>query len=108
MSDLDYITFPVGPLTANCIIVFQKESRRAAVIDPGGDAATIIREIKERDLKVEWIYATHGHFDHIMSAREVKDTCGGKTVIGEDDRFLWEAFAQQAEIFGIPIGWSLG
>lgn len=74
------------------------------MIDAGGDASTIISHIRERDLKLEWICATHGHLDHILAASELRTAFpGSRTVIGEDDRFLWDAFAQQAEIFGMPI-----
>lgn len=53
---LQYVTFPVGSLTTNCIIVFD-EKKRACVIDAGGDASRIIQELKERQLNPEWILA---------------------------------------------------
>ncbi|MCZ7585525.1 MAG: hypothetical protein M5R36_20480 [Deltaproteobacteria bacterium] len=39
-----------GPLMVNCYIVGCEETRRAAVIDPGGDAERILGVVKEADL----------------------------------------------------------
>ena len=34
---LRYLTFPVTPFQQNCSIVWDEESKQAAIIDPGGD-----------------------------------------------------------------------
>lgn len=36
-------TFPVGPLQCNCTIIGDAISKKALVVDPGGDAQVILR-----------------------------------------------------------------
>ncbi|KAI9029192.1 metallo-beta-lactamase family protein [Hyaloraphidium curvatum] len=104
VSDLAYETFPVGPLQCNCLLVYSKSTRRAVVIDAGGDADVIVRELRSRNLTPDAVLATHGHLDHILAAAEVKRAFPGcKTAIGKDDRFLWDALAEQARLFGLPM-----
>lgn len=62
----------VGPLQVNCYIVADEVSRRAIVIDPGGDAARIIARIRALDLTPERIVNTHCHFDHILAVDALK------------------------------------
>ncbi len=45
-------TFPVGPLQCNCTIIGDAVSKKALVVDPGGDAQTILRTLAELELKV--------------------------------------------------------
>jgi glyoxylase-like metal-dependent hydrolase (beta-lactamase superfamily II) len=54
----------VGPLQCNCYVVGDPASRRAIVIDPGGDASELASAIAEQSLTVTAIVATHAHFDH--------------------------------------------
>lgn len=48
------------------------------IVDPG-DAADVIREeCRKLELSPELILLTHGHFDHIMAAEELKKEWGIK------------------------------
>ncbi|MCK5044656.1 MBL fold metallo-hydrolase [Candidatus Parcubacteria bacterium] len=73
----------VGELATNCYLLTSR--KETAVIDPGGDAQAILKEIKE--LKVKYIILTHHHFDHVLAVEEVKAKTGAKVLIhrtGED------------------------
>lgn len=61
-------TFPVGPIQCNCSIIGDPVTKKALVVDPGGDADKIIALLKELDLKVVAIIHTHAHLDHILAA----------------------------------------
>ncbi len=58
---------PVGPLQANCYLVWDAE-RRACAIDPGGEPERLARLIEREKLTLEAILVTHGHFDHVGGA----------------------------------------
>ena len=58
----------------NCYLVYDHETKRAAVIDPGDGAGQIANMAVSLGLKPEAILLTHGHFDHIMAAKELKET----------------------------------
>ena len=55
----------VGPLQANCYVVYHNESLEAFIVDPGSDYKKISRFLKDNQLKLQGILLTHGHYDHI-------------------------------------------
>jgi hydroxyacylglutathione hydrolase len=66
-------TVTVTPFQQNCSLVFDEESRRAAVVDPGGDLDRIEGAIKQTGVVVEKILLTHGHIDHAGGAQELRE-----------------------------------
>ena len=70
-------TLLVGELKACCYIV-SSESGSAVVIDPGDEAGLILSAIKNLSVDVKYILLTHGHFDHISAAEEVRKQTGAK------------------------------
>lgn len=71
-----------GILNQNCYILDKDGS--AIVIDPGLDTKLILDKISQMKLGVEYVLLTHGHFDHIYSAKALKDL-GAKILISEVD-----------------------
>jgi hydroxyacylglutathione hydrolase len=57
--------FVLGPLETNTYVLLDKETRKAAVIDPAGEDAGLFRFLETNASGVEKILLTHGHFDHI-------------------------------------------
>ena len=49
---------PVTPFQQNCSILWCTETKRGAVIDPGGDIDQIISAIKKYDVEIEKILKT--------------------------------------------------
>jgi len=93
-------TFAVGAFQCNCSIVACGDTKEAIVVDPGGDHARILEVVRHYDLTVKWIVHTHAHLDHIYETRDVKEAAGGTVALHQGDQFLYDAFAQQAGMFG--------
>lgn len=55
---------PVGPIDANCVVLWNEPSA-AWIVDPGADADAIIGYCERHSLVPALIAFTHGHFDHI-------------------------------------------
>ena len=91
----------VGPLQVNCFIVADEKTREAVVIDPGDDAADILKLINENELKVKYLVNTHGHFDHIGANKAVKEATGAEILIHEADAPLMASAAMQSSAFGM-------
>ena len=62
----------VGPIATNCYILCDRESSRAAVIDPGFEAERILSALRETGCAAGCILLTHGHADHMSAARAVQ------------------------------------
>jgi len=94
---------PVTPLQQNCAILWDPDTKRGAVIDPGGDAAWVAERIAEHDVTVEHILLTHGHVDHAGGAAALKRLLGGVPILGPgiEDRFLLDDLPQSGQRFGI-------
>jgi glyoxylase-like metal-dependent hydrolase (beta-lactamase superfamily II) len=95
-------TIPVGINQTNCYIVGCEETRRGAVIDPGGDGKRIVREIEGADLDVAYVLVTHAHFDHIGGIARVVDATGAKLALHPNERPILEARGG-ASMWGIDV-----
>ncbi len=61
-----------GGLEENCYAVYDSESLRAAIIDPGEDGEKVIFEIEKDKLKPELLINTHSHYDHVLSDDQIR------------------------------------
>ncbi|MDR1401073.1 MAG: MBL fold metallo-hydrolase [Endomicrobium sp.] len=61
-----------GVLAENCYVIYDSESLRAVVIDPGEDGEKVIFELAKDKLKPEMIVNTHGHYDHVLSDDQIR------------------------------------
>ena len=68
---------PVTPFEQNCTLIWCEATKRAVVIDPGGDVPNIEEAIAQSGVTVEKIWLTHGHLDHAGGAAELKEKLGG-------------------------------
>jgi glyoxylase-like metal-dependent hydrolase (beta-lactamase superfamily II) len=96
-------TFPTGPLGCNCSLVVDPESKRAIVVDPGGDLEHIEARLSALGAKVEAIVHTHTHIDHVGATKGVQVGHGARACIHEGDRFLYEILPIQAAMIGVPL-----
>ena len=67
---------PVTPLQQNCTVVWCTATRKAAVIDPGGEVPRLLKAIADQGLTVEKIWITHGHTDHAGGTAALKAATG--------------------------------
>lgn len=105
MNNADIIveTIPVGPLQCNCTILGDLVSRKAIVVDPGGDAEILLERLVELNLQVERIIHTHAHLDHFLASGKMKEATGAKLALHREDLFLWDMLEDQCRMFGIPF-----
>ncbi|MFQ6840477.1 MAG: MBL fold metallo-hydrolase [Agathobaculum sp.] len=78
----------VGVVGTNCYIVYDENTREAAVIDPGDNAPSILKAVEQEKLSVKYVLLTHAHFDHILAAHEVLEATGAQYVVPEGDLWL--------------------
>lgn len=54
------------------------------IVDPGGNACGILDAAE--GIKIKYILLTHGHFDHIMAANEIKNATKAELLVPKGDR----------------------
>jgi hydroxyacylglutathione hydrolase len=81
-------SFVVGMLQTNCYLLGDEETRRAVVIDPGGDSKKIAERLKNLNLELSSILNTHAHFDHVMEAWLLRKQAGGEIIMSAVDEPL--------------------
>ncbi len=82
------VRIPADGYGANCWIIIDEDSGEFALIDPSptGDAFEeflLKRNLDKKNMK--YILLTHGHFDHITGADEIRDISGAPLAIHEAD-----------------------
>ncbi|WP_163336875.1 MBL fold metallo-hydrolase [Desulfopila sp. IMCC35008] len=86
---LDFLQVTVGVMGVCCYIVFCPNTKKAAVVDPGGDVDRILEVAKDNGLEIVKIIATHAHPDHVCGVRELKEATGAEIVIhAADEEFF--------------------
>ena len=75
----------VGSLGTNCYIAYCENTKKAVIIDPGGDAARILALVNRDGLAVEAIINTHGHADHVLANVKVQEGTGAPIWIHSAD-----------------------
>jgi hydroxyacylglutathione hydrolase len=66
----------VGPAEENAYLLGCPQTRKAVFIDPGGDAAHLLRLARKLKLEPIAILHTHGHADHIAGDNDLKKVLG--------------------------------
>ena len=83
--------YELGPIGTNCYVVrASRASTEAVVVDPGGDAADLQRELARLRASVEAILITHGHWDHLGGVADLAESTGAPVYMAEDERALLE------------------
>ena len=92
---------PVTAFQQNCSLIWDDE-KKAAIIDPGGEAEKLIKRIEELGLNLQVILLTHGHLDHVGAAEKLKQHFNVQ-IWGSNsqDDYWFKNLPQQSEKFGM-------
>lgn len=53
------------PYTTNCYLIGDEAEKVCALVDPGGSLEAVRAMVERSGLKLEKIFLTHGHYDHV-------------------------------------------
>lgn len=95
---------PVTAFQQNCSILWDSDTKEAVLIDAGGDAAILKKEVEDLGLKVKALWLTHGHLDHAGAVGELAETWK-IPVIGphKEDHFWLDMIQDVSARYGFPI-----
>jgi hydroxyacylglutathione hydrolase len=100
---MKFAILPVTPFQQNCSLIWCEATRRAALVDPGGDVEVLLAAVARAGVTLEKLLLTHGHIDHVGGALELSRRLG-LPIFGPhpDDAFLLDSLPAQAEMYGFP------
>lgn len=75
---------PVGPMANFVYLVVEEASREALVVDSGWETEPIERAARDAKARAKFAVATHEHFDHTSTLRDVAASLGAKVVAHEN------------------------
>lgn len=111
-------TFVCNMLHENCYLVYDEQSREAAVIDPGfyweEEKQQFAQFIDDNQLVIKYLLCTHLHFDHIFGTSFIADKYGVALSASLADTPWIDNFMSSVARFGIrpndtpcPVGCGL-
>ena len=71
-DNLKLISQTTGVIATNCYLLYDNQSREAALIDPGDTIPTLLEHIDSENLNLKYIFITHCHPDHIYGFHTMK------------------------------------
>jgi len=103
MAKLKILVVPVTPFQQNASIVFDEDTMKGAVVDPGGDLDRLEDAIKQSGATIEKILLTHGHIDHAGGAADLAKKLK-VPVVGphENDKPVLDNIPNRGGQFGMP------
>jgi hydroxyacylglutathione hydrolase len=99
LDGLEQVNTDLLGTTVNTYLVWDPSSRSCALFDAGIEPATFVAIRDRRNLKVESIFITHTHEDHVAALKEIaaktaaqvfgpsREPVSGATAVEEGDRF---------------------
>jgi hydroxyacylglutathione hydrolase len=83
--------YELGPIGTNCYVVRSEPvASEAVVVDPGGDAALLERELVGMSARCAAILITHGHWDHLGGVADLAEATGAPVHMASDESVLLE------------------
>jgi len=100
---MKYTTVPVTDYEQNCSIIWCPKTKKAALIDPGGDADKILSVVKNKKLVLDKILLTHGHLDHVSAAKDISSHYDIPIIGPHEADFYWlDLLPIETKMFGFP------
>jgi len=102
-SSLRCEIIPVTPFQQNCSLIWCTKTKRAALVDAGGEAARLLQRVAHHGLTLEKLLVTHGHLDHAGAVADLAEQLQ-LPIEGPhaDDQFWIDGMPESAQKYGFP------
>lgn len=100
-------TFIVNPFDENTYVIADNETKQCAVIDAGiysqPEQKNICTFIEENKYTVKYLLNTHGHIDHILGIKFLKDKFNAAFLMHNADLYLIEKAVEHGSMYGFTV-----
>lgn len=103
MARPDVVTLTNGGFAENCHLVADPDAGVAVMVDPGEEAGLFLARLATERWRLEAVWLTHAHIDHVAGVAAVKDATGAPVHLHPLDRRLYDAVPHQAMMFGLTV-----
>jgi len=93
----------VGPLSVNCYIIGDDQTREAIIVDPGGNARDILDTLRREQLQPIALINTHPHFEHSIALAELREKTGAPFWLHTDEAPVLASASLGARMFGFAM-----
>ncbi len=73
MPSYTHQIIPVTAFQQNCSLLICQATKKAALIDPGGEPERLLAAIQAEGATLEKIFLTHGHLDHVGASKALSE-----------------------------------
>ena len=96
--------YMTGPIQVNTYLVYDEESKKGFIVDPGGYNKVLTKEVRDNDVNIKYIILTHGHSDHICGVNEHKAEFPDAKIVAykDEEAMLENPNLNQSPGFGVP------
>jgi len=100
--------FEVGPFAVNTYLLWDAQTKQAAIVDPSFGSEGILSHINKEGLTLAYIINTHGHVDHVCGDGYFKANAGAPgtrplLLIHEADVPLLQRMPEYARHYGFSV-----
>ncbi len=101
MNKMNIEMLVLGEVSTNCYLVCNQDTKECIIIDPAAKADVIIKAVEELEVLPKAVLLTHGHYDHIGAAEEIKEHFHIKIYANElEQEVLESSYKNLSEIMG--------
>ena len=103
--------FTFNPVGENTYLIWDKETKEAAIIDAGmsnnKEYAAVSEFIEKENLQLKYALQTHMHFDHVWGLSYIKETYNLKPLCHAADEIIYRQAPEMTGMFRLSMNWNL-
>ena len=92
---------PYGDMTVNFYLVWDQDGGRAAAFDTGGDCGALLQTLREKRLKLDAVFLTHTHEDHIADLDRLTAETDATVYVSELEKLPGATSVRDGESFTV-------
>lgn len=91
MANVKVEKYVCGSVQTNCYFLINEDTSETVIIDPAENAPALKRQVEQKKLKPVAILLTHGHYDHMLAADELRKEYDIEIMAHEEEKQILES-----------------